>query len=236
MRQQLLARGPALFACLLGMATFAAHPAFSQQQPPADPFARQPSTAVAKPAAPVYITAQSDVVIPFTVRATDAQGRAPVSVRIYVSLDQGQTWQLYQDVKPSEKAFRFRAKRDAEFWFSTQTVNADGSGDRGDNRTVQLRLVIDTAKPQLQVVPKLAGNGKVNVHWAAADSYLATNTVRLEWQAAGQDGWQEVIAEKPVSSRGQLSAQATFLPPEGTGQLILRAEAADSAGNKSTLR
>lgn len=216
-----LVHGMALVACLLGMASAAAQSA------------RPPATTAAKPQAPLFITAQSDVIIPFTVRATDAQGRPPALVRIYVSLDQGQGWQLYQEVKPAEKAFRFRAKRDAEFWFATQTVNADGSGDRGDQRTVQLKLVVDTTKPQLQIVPKVDSSGKVSVHWAATDPFLSANTVRLEWQAAGGDGWQELIADKPLSARGQLSAQASFSPPAGTTQLILRGEAADTAGNKA---
>lgn len=207
-----LGHGMALLACLIGIAPAAAQ--------------------TSKPQAPLFITAQSDVIIPFTVRATDAQGRPPALVRIYVSLDQGQGWQLYQEVKPAEKAFRFRAKRDAEFWFATQTVNADGSGDRGDQRAVQLRLIVDTTKPQLQIVPKVDSSGKVSVHWAATDPFLTANTVRLEWQATGGDGWQELIADKPLSTRGQLSAQASFLPPAGTTQLILRGEAADTAGNK----
>ncbi len=217
-------RGIALLACLFGMSPAAAQ---------SDPFARSPGgSPVAKSQAPIFITAQSDVIIPFTVRATDAQGRPPALVRIYVSLDQGQGWQLYQEVKPAEKSFRFRAKRDAEFWFATQTVNADGSGDRGDQRNVQLKLVVDTTKPQLQIVPKVESSGKVSVLWAAADPYLAPGSVRLEWQAVGGDGWQELLAEKPLQSRGQLSAQARFLPPAGTTQLIIRGEAADTAGNK----
>ena len=197
------------------------------------PATTPPNGAPAKPQAPLYITAQSDVIIPFTVRATDAQGRPPALVRVYVSLDQGQAWQLYQEVKPAEKSFRFRAKRDAEFWFATQTVNADGSGDRNDQRAVQLRLVVDTSKPQLQVVPKLESSGKISVHWTAADPFLAANTVRLEWQAAGGDGWQEITAAKPTSTRGQFAANASFVPPAGTTQLVLRGEAADTAGNKT---
>ncbi|WP_254508012.1 hypothetical protein [Anatilimnocola floriformis] len=213
----LLVYGVALSACLCGMM-----PAHAQTARPA-----------AKPQAPQYITAQSDVIIPFTVRATDAQGRAPSLVRIYVSLDQGQGWQLYQEVKPAEKSFRFRAKRDAEFWFATQTVNADGTGDRGDQRAVQLRLIVDTTKPQLQIIPKLEASGKVTVHWTATDPFLAANTIRLEWQAAGADGWQEITAEKPQSTRGQFTANASFQPPAGTTQMILRGEAADTAGNKT---
>ena len=231
-----LVHGMALLACLLGTAPVAAQPAAKNTAQPAAINTAQTSghnPQPAKPQAPLYITAQTDIIIPFTVRATDPQGRPPALVRIYVSLDQGQGWQLYQEVKPAEKSFRFRARRDAEFWFATQTVNADGSGDRADNRAVQMRLIVDTTKPQLQVLPKVESSGKVSVHWSAADPFLAANSVRLEWQPVGGDGWQHLVADKPTATRGQYSATSNFLPPTGTAQLIIRGEAADTAGNKT---
>ena len=223
----------ALLACLLGMRSAAAQPA-ARNTTQFEPAARPPTNPPVKQA-PLFITAASDVIIPFKVRATDSQGRPPALVRIFVSLDQGQGWQIYQEVKPSEESFRFRAKRDAEFWFATQTVNADGSGDRGDTRAVQMRLIVDTTKPQLQIVPTVDNSGKVSLHWTATDPYLAPSTVRLEWQSSSVEGWHEIVAEKPQTTRGQVAAQASFLPPAGTTQLILRGEAADTAGNKTVV-
>ncbi len=220
-----LVQGMALLVCLSGAWTAAAQ---------TDPAANRP--AVTKPAAPLYITAQPDVIIPFSVRAADAQGRPPAKVRIYVSLDQGSTWDLYQEVKPAEKGFRFRAKRDAEFWFATQTINADGSGDRPENRNVQMRLVIDTTKPRLQIIPQIDVSGKVNLTWTASDPFLAANSVRLEWQDPAGGSWQEIIAsEKPNASRGQIAARAVFTPPASLTKLVLRGEAADTAGNKTVI-
>ncbi|QDU29797.1 hypothetical protein ETAA8_49120 [Anatilimnocola aggregata] len=229
-----LARGFALPVCL-----FWAVIAAAQSGPQSDPFAA-PATrpASTQPSAPLYITSQSDVIIPFSIRATDAQGRAPAKVRIYVSLDQGRTWDLYQEVKPEEKGFRFRPKRDAEFWFATQTVAADGTTDRQDQRVAQMRLIIDTAKPRLQITPRLDESGRVHLTWTAADPFLQNNSVRLEWQDPTSGGWQSVTATTSpgeAATRGQVAARSTITPPAGLEKIVIRGEAADSAGNKTIL-
>lgn len=177
------------------------------------------------PAIPLYITAQTEIEIPFK------EGRPPGKVRVYISLDQGRNWDLYQEAGPTDIGFRFRAKRDAEFWFATQTVGASGVGER----SVQMRLIVDTLKPRLQIVPQLA-NGKLQLQWSAIDPYLAPNSVRLEWQDPGTGAWQEVApAEKPNASRGQFDARGAINPPAGINKLVLRGEAADTAGNKTVV-
>jgi hypothetical protein len=155
-----------------------------------------------------------------------------VKVRVYISLDQGRNWDLYQEAGPTDLGFRFRAKRDAEFWFATQTVNADGRGER----SVQMRLIVDTTKPRLQIVPQITESGRVQLQWSASDPFLAANSVRLEWQDPAAGTWHEITpAEKPVGSRTQFDARGTIIPPDGTTQLVLRGEAADTAGNKTVV-
>jgi hypothetical protein len=140
-----LARGLALMGCQLAVAlALAQAPARAQgisplgpaippgrtAQPPTQPPGQSSPTQTgrqtpgqspspasgARPSSPLYITAQTDVVVPFTIKTTDAQGRPPAKVRVYVSLDQGRNWDLYQEVRPEEQGFRFRPRRDAEFW------------------------------------------------------------------------------------------------------------------------
>lgn len=198
-----------------------------------DPFRGSPP---APAGVPVYITAHPDVIIPFTVRTRDAQGRAPAKVRVYVSIDQGQKWELLQDVKSEEKGFRFKAKKDAEFWFATQTINADGTGDRDDARLPQMKLIVDTTKPRVQIVPKLDEQGRLQLSWAAADPNLAPTSVKLEWQDSASGTWQEVTpANKPAVVRGQFAAHGLLLPIDGVNSIVLRGEAADSAGNRTVV-
>jgi hypothetical protein len=177
-------------------------------------------------APPLYITSQTEVDIPFK------EGRPPVKVRVFISLDQGRSWDLYQEAGPTDVGFRFRAKRDAEFWFATQTVTATGAGER----TVQMRLVVDTTKPRLQIVPQLTEGGKLHLQWTASDPFLAPNTVRLEWQNPEEGHWHEITPlEKPNVLHGQLDARATITPPPGLRKMLLRGEVSDQAGNKTVV-
>lgn len=208
-----LARGIALLVC--SVLPLAGGPPAAAQTRPQTP-----------PAPPVYITSQTEVDIPFK------EGRPPVKVRVFISLDQGRTWDLYQEAGPTDVGFRFRAKRDAEFWFATQTVSAKG----GDERSVQMRLIVDTLKPRLQIVPQLTESGKLQLQWSATDPFLAANSVRLEWQDPDAGHWNEVTpSEKPNVSRTQLDARGTITPPAGVSKIVLRGEVADQAGNKTVV-
>ncbi|WP_425619369.1 hypothetical protein NA78x_003109 [Anatilimnocola sp. NA78] len=237
-----LARGLALPVCLI-WAVIAAAQSRNPGPPPEDPFSRAANppaangantiTATAKPAAPLFITSQLDVFIPFSVRNADVK-----RVRVYISLDRGQTWDLYQEVKADEQRFRFRAKQDAEFWFATETVAANGVSDQPAQRAPQMRLIVDTIKPRLQISPKLDESGRVELTWAALDPYLLNNKVKVEWQDPRDGVWQRIsptASPADTNTRGQFAAKTTITPPAGLTKMILRGEAEDSAGNKTVV-
>src|SRR5687768_12295745 len=46
-------------------------------------------------------------------------------LQLYVSTDQGRTWQPSATAPPDQKHFRFAADRDGGFWFAVQTVDVD---------------------------------------------------------------------------------------------------------------
>ena len=103
------------------------------------------------PGSAPYVTRQSDVEIPFSVRQGATPQTQPTAVRVFVSWDRGQNWHFYDERKPTDRRFRFRAKQDGEFWFATQTIDASGKPDSPEPRTPQLRVIIDTQRPQLLV-------------------------------------------------------------------------------------
>jgi len=45
---------------------------------------------------------------------------------LYVSRDQGKTWEVAVKAAPTEKAFSFVAPADGEYWFTVQTTGRDG--------------------------------------------------------------------------------------------------------------
>jgi len=186
---------------------------------------------------PPYVTRQSDVEIPFSVKPGDTPASQPAAVRVFVSWDQGKTWHFYDEKKPEDGKFRFQPRQDGEYWFATQTVDRSGKTDSPEPRRPQLRLVVDTQKPQLLAQASVARPGEVTLAWSVADASLNPSSLKIEYQDASGSGgpWQTVQVDPAAvkSASGQLTGRAVF-EPKDTGKAInLRAEVADSAGNVS---
>jgi hypothetical protein len=206
-------------------------------QIPRDPLADSPAASSAgssgQQQSPIFVTKQAEVEIPFSVRAGATAETQPTSVRIFVSWDRGQSWHFYDERRPEDARFRFRAKQDGEFWFATQTIDRSGRAGGAEPRSPQLRLVIDTQRPQLLVQANVDGSGNVNLAWSASDTNLAPASLKIEYQdAAGNGGpWQAVELHPAAANSTQFSAQTTFRPAVNSRTINLRAEMADAAGN-----
>ncbi|HUE73527.1 MAG TPA: hypothetical protein VMP01_21805, partial [Pirellulaceae bacterium] len=101
------------------VALLIAAPTAAQDSPAAGP---TDSSAPQLP--PAYATGKLDVEIPFAVTpGSDPQAQA-TTVQVFVSWDFGRNWHKYTEVPADAGKFRFKAKKDAEFWFVTETVDA----------------------------------------------------------------------------------------------------------------
>ncbi len=186
---------------------------------------------------PAFATRQLDLEIPFAVTpGSDPQAQA-VAVQVYVSWDFGRNWHKYAEVPPDAGKFRFKAKKDAEFWFVTETVDGAKRPPRDTPKRPQLRLVVDTQKPELSADAAVNSAGQVDVTFGAADPNLNPQTLKLEYQdARDQEApWEPVVvpSSQTTPSRGSLAGRTTFLPHAGLRTINVRAEIADVAGNKS---
>src|SRR6476660_5103305 len=227
-----IACGAALTACLMAASIAAA-------QIPRDPVgaatAAPPATASGanRQAGTPFFTKQAEVEIPFTVRPGSTPEKQPASVRIFVSWDSGKTWHFYEERRPQDARFRFRARQDGEFWFATQTIDRSGRPDSAEPRSPQLRLIIDTQRPQLLVQANVDSSGNVNLSWSATDANLLAASLKLEYQdAAGTGGpWQPIDTKQPTANTAQLSGQTIFRAAISSRSMNLRAEIADAAGN-----
>lgn len=198
------------------------------------PTAHRPGAAVATKVAdlpPPYITRQVEIEVPFSVKTV---GEAtPVAVRIYVSWDGGANWHLYQEKRPEEGKFRFRAKQDGEFWFATQTIDSVNRAPRETPKAPQLRLVVDTQKPQLQCRAMPTQDGKIALSWTAIDPHLNAQSLKIEYQdASGSGPWETVVASPTgPTAPGQSVGNLQIQPASPSGSVNVRAEIADVAGN-----
>ena len=71
------------------------------------PAGRAPAQRPARPQElpPPYVTRQSDVEIPFSVKPGDTPDTQPTAVRVFVSWDHGKTWHFYDERSPRTAAF-----------------------------------------------------------------------------------------------------------------------------------
>lgn len=184
---------------------------------------------------PPFATNQFEVEVPFAVTPGTDPAAMPAAIRVFVSWDFGRNWHKYTDVSPDVGKFRFRAKKDAEFWFVTQVVDAQGNVPREPPRRPQLRLIVDTQKPRLEGAAVLNPAGQVEFTFSVVDSNLQRDSLKVEYQLAGggEAPWEPVAIppEQQTTTREGMAGKTVFLPLGGSRAVNVRAEVRDAAGN-----
>src|SRR5436190_15296454 len=75
------------------------------------------------------------------------------ALELYVSTDQGKTWNQAGLAKPDDKAFAFQAQTDGEYWFSVAIVDLQ---NRREPRQPNLgpigqKVLVDTQRPNVKL-------------------------------------------------------------------------------------
>ncbi|MSU76623.1 MAG: hypothetical protein EXS16_00870 [Gemmataceae bacterium] len=163
--------------------------------------------------------------IPFKNDFTSASVK---QVRLYVSSDQGRSWNLTATAVPEERHFKFSTPQDGFFWFAVQTVDTqDKLAPAGvDDLRANLKVIVDSAAPVVQVQPLPPRNNEIGVSWSVRDDNLdiaLPDSMRVEWRVTGAATWI------PLSL--PLGASQIYWNPLTNAQLEVRVLARDRAGN-----
>jgi hypothetical protein len=130
----------------------------------------------------------------------------------------------------------FRAERDGEYWFMVRTQDAQGRILPDRPNEPELKVLVDTAQPLLELTASRSESGEITARWQASDPNLRPLEFRLEYQTAGTVELPREVPVEPARgeiSGGQYSGQVTWFPQPAAASLIVRAEIADSAGNRT---
>ncbi len=149
-------------------------------------------------------------------------------VRLYVSSDQGKTWQMSASSAPDGKQFRFSTPQDGYFWFAVQTVYKDGKlyPPTQEEFRPNLKVIVDTVPPTVQVQALPNRPGEVGVNWTVKDDNLdlaLPDSVRVEYRVVGAASWMSVFVP---AGAGQV-----YWNPQTNAQVEVRVLARDRAGN-----
>jgi hypothetical protein len=199
--------------------------------------AKQPAApAAAKP--PKYIR-YSDFKLSFDFPAKVERDQ-PVEVQLHVSDDRGGRWEAAQKQSPAEKQFVFRAPKDGEYWFMCRTKYASGQYLPAAPPAPEIKIIVDTTQPVLELTALRGEGGEVHVCWSLSDANLAPETFKIAYQLSGPGkNWQNVAIDPPtVREPGQeLKGEIAFLPQglAGGAAVTVRAEVADRAGNRAVI-
>ncbi len=151
-----------------------------------------------------------------------------VQVRLYVSNDQGRSWQYAANATPQEQSFRFSAPTDGFYWFAVQTVDVQGKlfPPTQDDFRPNLRVIVDTVPPTVQVQPLPPRGGEVGVAWTVRDDNLDLNlpdSIRVEYHLPGAVNWIPLAVPSGASQ--------IYWNPQTTAPLEVRVLGRDRAGN-----
>ncbi len=153
-------------------------------------------------------------------------------VELWVSDDWGSSWSLAKRAAPDQEAFPvFTAQRDAEYWFTTRTLDTRGRRYPGDDEPIvpRIRVAIDTTDPTIQIYLVARRGNAASIRWEVHDEYIDLETLQIEYQIRGARQWRAVPLQKALSGKAFWNAGSP-LP------LVVRGRVADKAGNAQVVR
>jgi hypothetical protein len=149
-------------------------------------------------------------------------------LQLYVSTDQGRSWQPAANAPPEQRHFRFMTDRDGFFWFSVQTQDLEGRlfPPNMDGAQPSLKVIVDTQPPTIHLNALPNRGNEVGVSWDIRDDNLdlsLPDAVQLEYRRGGGGIWQPLPRNPALSQH--------YWNPQTNGPVEVRLRARDRAGN-----
>lgn len=171
--------------------------------------------------------------VPFNINAND---ESFIEVQLYLSRDRGSTWDFYARQNTDRNDFPFRADGDGEYWFALKTLNRDRRLIPDGDPQAELKIVVDTVKPELDFRVETDAAGRVACRWNATDKNLEPQSLRMMYQPIDSSGavgqWQPVPVNLNGKSRaGVYADQVAWWPETSERQLNVAIEIRDLGGN-----
>jgi hypothetical protein len=150
-------------------------------------------------------------------------------ILLYVSNDQGVSWNLASKINPSQDSFAFTAPIDGVWWLRLALVDQFGKQTPENLNSVppSAQLVVDTLKPLVKLANCQRVGNEVVLAWEIREDNPEWTTFRLEYLPAGS------TSPIPVSAAPGLTGQTRFTPSTN-GPVTVRLSLRDKAGNESS--
>lgn len=151
-------------------------------------------------------------------------------LHLFVSADQGRTWTEAGVAGPDQPAFKYLAPTDGAYWFIMVVVDVEGRRQPSDPYTVppDLKLMIDTLKPNVRLAAAERVGDDVHVAWEIQEQNPDLDSLKLEFRAADQGPnalWTPVLIQPGLTGQTQFR-------PSVPGTVMVRVSMKDQAKNE----
>jgi hypothetical protein len=169
--------------------------------------------------------------IPITL-PNDQAARAEIEqLQLYVSKDEGRTWQKEAVARPNQQNFEFFAPKDGTYWFNVGFTDRQKKNYPADIHNVPpaLKVVIDTRKPLIKFTLTERQGDQVTVAWDVREEHPDLGSMRLEYRQADSGLWVGVAGVSPAASGSRKFSVGSASVP-----VAVRITVADLAGNSGS--
>lgn len=171
---------------------------------------------------------RSDFVIPYNIEQT---GQTPREIILETSNNGGRTWTVYSRSDVRTKQFQFLANVDGEYLFRLKTL--DSQGRSFDNPGEPLVVVVDTTKPEANLIIETDSKGIMLAEFAIADLALDASTVQLTYQTEAMNEPASIAFDIQQDQETlEWLGTGSWELPVGVAQMSVRLTAKDRAGNQ----
>jgi hypothetical protein len=148
---------------------------------------------------------------------------------LFVSNNQGKSWDMAALAKPEHSAFVFHAPSDGQYWFKVQAVYQGGNREPADiyAAPVNMKVAIDSQQQLLKIIAFERTGDEVRVAWEVTGTQADVMSLKLEFRAADMGPnapWQSVPLQPSASG------QQRFKPASG-GPIAVKMQINDQAGS-----
>jgi len=178
--------------------------------------------------ADLYPFNQSKMDIP--IRYDPAKKSEIRDLLLFVSKNQGETWEQYAVASPDRDTFfAFTAPADGTYWFHMVIVDKQGRRDPADLKKVPaaLKVLIDTKSPVIAIRSLDRVGDEASMSWDIQETHPDFAKFQAEYRV-GDGSWI------PLDAKGSATGMARFRVSQ-TGLLSVRVQAYDLAGNRSEM-
>ncbi len=173
--------------------------------------------------------------IPYQVKPDQVKQRGkllnPIAkVQLLSSRTGANDWSMLEEAEPNVQGFSYHAPEDGEYWFALRHLDRRGQPWPNDKVQPQMRIVVDTAQPELALEGSLDTNGQIVVRYEALDANLQAESLLVEVRGVGNQWTPLRLARPDIAQPNRLVGRVRWQPPVGAESIAVRAAITDRAG------